>query len=424
MTKEKILPRHLFFCFAFLFILCNVTVTFGQTLPPAAQEAINKGIIAAKIPDYLLAINYFEEARKIAPQSPEVFFNLGLAESKIPGRELRAICWFGVYLTANPTASNIAAVKEQINQLDVKNKSNVSRFLITAQDAAVVYFQSSKREDKSSILFYVTQLWLDYGDIAMAQKACNLIYNKDDKYDLFYKSMAQLDICSAQVKAGDIDGAQKKMDKNMLAKQKTNLLVNIAYYQFNNGDKVSAKKTLADAVKTANKIDKDPEGLGIETNEGIKGRALVGIVEAQLECGDIEGAQKATGMITVSSYKDIAVAEIIEAQKKLAAAQDAPVVIKDTINKTITKTDTSNVQKKDEVNLINLAEWIKKLDDDVEKDDCPLKTEIFLDLDSYVKSLLRSDDSGEVYGRLKNSAEKIVKARNIIMQSLKAQIGN
>ena len=43
MTKEKNLPRHLFFCFAFLFILCNLTVTFGQPLPPAAQEAINKG---------------------------------------------------------------------------------------------------------------------------------------------------------------------------------------------------------------------------------------------------------------------------------------------------------------------------------------------------------------------------------------------
>ena len=127
MTKEKILPRHLFFCFAFLFILCNVTVTFGQTLPPAAQEAFDKGIIAAKIPDYLLAIQYFEEARKIAPQSHEIFFNLGLAESKIAGRELRAVCWFGAYLNANPAATNIAAVKEQLIELDVKNKSNVSR---------------------------------------------------------------------------------------------------------------------------------------------------------------------------------------------------------------------------------------------------------------------------------------------------------
>ena len=57
-------------------------------LPPAAQEALNKGITAAKLPDYLLAIRYFEEARKLAPDAPIVFLNLGLAESKIPGREL------------------------------------------------------------------------------------------------------------------------------------------------------------------------------------------------------------------------------------------------------------------------------------------------------------------------------------------------
>ena len=135
---------------------------------------------------------------------------------------------------------------------------------------------------------------------------------------------------------------------------------------------------------------------------------MANIAEAQLKIGDIEGAQKTVRMIKVSRYKDIIDAEIAEAQKK-------PLDIKNE-QKTLAATQ--------EPTDIKLSDWIKKLDDDVEKDDCPLKTEIFLDLDSYLKSLLRSDDSGEVYGRLKNSAEKIVKARNIIMQSLKAQIGN
>ena len=72
------------------------------SLPPAAQEALNQGIIAAKVPDYLLAIRYFEDARKIAPAAPVVFLNLGIAESKIPGRELRAIAWFGAAHVLNP----------------------------------------------------------------------------------------------------------------------------------------------------------------------------------------------------------------------------------------------------------------------------------------------------------------------------------
>ena len=73
-------------------------------LPPAAQAALDKGIIAAKVPDYALAIRYFEDARKFAPLAPVVFMNLGIAESKMPGRELRAIAWFGAYLAAFPDA--------------------------------------------------------------------------------------------------------------------------------------------------------------------------------------------------------------------------------------------------------------------------------------------------------------------------------
>ncbi|MGP1614723.1 MAG: tetratricopeptide repeat protein, partial [Pollutimonas bauzanensis] len=94
----------------FLFVVAP-SLGFGQSkaptpapLPPAAQEALNKGIIAAKVPDYPLAIRYFEEARKLAPDAPVVYLNLGLAESKIPSRELRAIAWFGVYLAAYPDA--------------------------------------------------------------------------------------------------------------------------------------------------------------------------------------------------------------------------------------------------------------------------------------------------------------------------------
>src|SRR6266699_1493919 len=100
MTKPiAALQFYLLVCLAFSGI-AQPFAALAQTnapapLPAAAQEALNKGIIAAKVPDYLLAIRYFEEARKLAPQAPVIFMNLGLAESKIPGRELRAIAWFG-----------------------------------------------------------------------------------------------------------------------------------------------------------------------------------------------------------------------------------------------------------------------------------------------------------------------------------------
>src|SRR4029079_3179532 len=97
----------------------------GTSLPPDALDAFNKGVIAAKQnKNYPLAISYFQDARRLAPGVPMIYLNLGLAESKIPGRELRAIAWLGAYLEANPNAPNADAVKEQIDVLDVKSRDN------------------------------------------------------------------------------------------------------------------------------------------------------------------------------------------------------------------------------------------------------------------------------------------------------------
>ncbi len=76
-------------------VLCAVILLVSAAgsraeLAPDAQQAISKGIIAARQQDYLLAIRYFQDARKIAPDAPEIYYDLGLAESKIPGCELGA----------------------------------------------------------------------------------------------------------------------------------------------------------------------------------------------------------------------------------------------------------------------------------------------------------------------------------------------
>jgi hypothetical protein len=159
-------------------------------LPPAAQEALDKGIIAAKVPDYLLAIRYFEDARKLAPDAPVIFMNLGIAESKIPSRELRAIAWFGAYLAAYPGAPNAAAVKEQIAVLDVRYQSTILRLISSVQDAA------SQISVDENPYFYVAVLWAQAGDTAAALKTADLIP------DAIVKSQTQTAIAEAQAKAG------------------------------------------------------------------------------------------------------------------------------------------------------------------------------------------------------------------------------
>ena len=179
-------------------------------LPSAAQEALNKGIIAARVPDYLLAIRYFEEARKFAPQAPVIFMNLGIAESKMPGRELRAIAWFGAYLAATPDAPNAAAVREQIAVLEVRNQSNVSRLIKTVQEAATKLPAVTYRDGMfftNGSLPPVAILWAKAGDIKAALKIAELLENKNN-----VKASTQRDISAAQAVSGDIAGAQKTAD--------------------------------------------------------------------------------------------------------------------------------------------------------------------------------------------------------------------
>ena len=171
-------------------------------LPSAAQAALDKGIIAAKVPDYALAIRYFEEARKLAPAAPVVFMNLGIAESKMPGRELRAITWFGAYLAALSDAPNAAAVKEQIAVLEVKNRSNVSRLIKAVQDVASQIPEDTRMptmgRDREHILYQVSRLWARIGDIANAQKTAKLITKS-----AMWRDSASEAITEAQFAAGD-----------------------------------------------------------------------------------------------------------------------------------------------------------------------------------------------------------------------------
>ncbi len=527
-------------------LLIATTDSFGQstTLSPAAQEAVNKAIVATKIPDYPLALTYFQEARKAAPQSAEIFFNLGLAESNIPGRELRAICWFGAYLTTNPAAPNAAAVKEQINTLDVKNRSSLIRMLNMVQDAAV----QISGKDESDGLENVVTMWMSMGDLPAAIKAAGLIHKKD----VLNKSYALWDIADAEFDAGDIAAAQKTSDQIPFAQVKCRQLLGTAVSQLKNGDTSSAQRTLAAAFTIAQQIHTDPD-FGIQSNNTRETELLSQVGEAQAEAGDIAGAQKTYNAIkektdfgfekvktlsaiflaqTLKSDKDGAqktfseaqrafetidkdyklsidwanksmaeaqvksgditggqkTAELIHdpesicrmqltiasaqakagdhdgaqktlmtvkktvelikesynkvgifaaiakffvkngdmssAKKTLAVAQDTADFIQDGFWKSYSNKIISEAYEGNGISkTITVNDWLKKLDDSNETDDCPLNTEPFLDLDSHLKSLVRSEDAKDVFEGLKQAAEKMVKARNILLQLLKVPAG-
>ena len=333
-------------------------------LPLEAQAAINKGIIAAKLPDYPLAIRYFEEARKIVPQDPVVYLNLGLAESKISGRELRAMAWFGAYLTAYPHAPNAAAVKEQIAVLEVRNESNVSRLIKTVQDAA------GQLPDNDPQLISVTILWAGAGDIAGAQKTTDLIRHS------LMKSRALVIVAKAKIKAGDLAGAGS---------------------------------TLASALKSADRINTEPH-IGIASPKAAKNSQLAYIAMAQAEGRDIAGAKKTFDLIDDVFLKNYHQPEFAKAQ-----AQAGVISAPNSPRQSAQDTQTA-IQP-----VISVFDWLKKLDDDNKGNDCPLNTGPFLDLAVYLKSLPPSDNPQKIFESLHKTAEKIISAQTIIAGMLKQQ---
>ena len=279
--------------------------TVRAELAPEAQASMKNGSIAAQQQDYSLALRFFQDARKLAPDTPEVFYNLGLAESKIPERELRAIAWFGAYLAANSPAPNAAAVKDQMGVLDVRSQSNVLRLIKSVQDSA----NEISGDNKDANLEHVAELWAKAGDIAAAVKTADLLESDISKrsalkkiastqegagdfagalktadliQDASNKSSAQSDIAKAQAKAGDIAGAQKTADLIQDAIYKREAQSAIAEVQIKAGDIAGAQNTLASALKTADLIQ---DALW-------KSNAKTAIAEAQIKTGDMTGAQK------------------------------------------------------------------------------------------------------------------------------------
>jgi hypothetical protein len=107
------------------------------TLPEQAQQAVDKGKIAAGNKDWALASDYFNRARQAAPLQPEPLYYLGLAETQIPGRELRAIAWLEAYLMLAPRDAEAVKVRKLvINEMEVRAQSRLDRVYQLAQQLA------------------------------------------------------------------------------------------------------------------------------------------------------------------------------------------------------------------------------------------------------------------------------------------------
>ena len=298
----------------------------------------------------------------------------------MPGRELRAIAWFGAYLAAYPDAPNAAAVREQIAVLDVRNQSNVSRLIKTAQEAA--------------------ELIREAGGLPLWRLA------------------------EVQIKAGDTSGARRNLASSQAhedptqgdARVRSGFFVMIANDQIKVGDDAGARTTLTSARKAADRITERPLYKAAEQYD---------VARAQIVAGDIAGArdtltalQETTGRIEDLKDRSLYQSQSSQIQRWIDAAR-----AKAESAKTGTSSPAATPNPEAAQPLYKVSDWLRLLDDGDASSDCPLNTVIFLEFADHLELLPPSNDPQTAFDGLYAAAKTIVTAQTVIHQMLKPQVG-
>jgi tetratricopeptide (TPR) repeat protein len=191
------------------------------SMSPKAAEAFKKGLIAAQQSEWLLAIRYFEEAAPGGQDPvPEVLFNLGLAESKISGRELRATVYFGAFLAADPKSTKAALVQDQMEKLEVAAEARVLSILNKAKGMIAQLPGRTVVEDPYDPKFaQVQMLRIEYlaaiGKLASLQamagdmKSANASLACLPTDDELSKKNCLSGMVAARLEAGNVDDAEQ-----------------------------------------------------------------------------------------------------------------------------------------------------------------------------------------------------------------------
>lgn len=398
-------------------------------VPAEAQPAFNKGVLAARQQEWDIALQSFQDARKIAPTSPEIYYNLGLTESKIPGRELRAIAWLAAYLAADPQAPNASVVKTAIQGLLVKNEGNNDRFIEITRKAAEQVPPGELGVGKEVALAEVFRLYAEEGneDKAAAFASEEHLSEVDLTSNSALYSMTDFGgregiqqarllapsqepivrgwIAMGEAKIGDIAGALKDISAMPDGKSSDNgskplALIAVARTQFKLGLKQASWATLQEARNAAQKMDNR------------YGDDYFSICDAQVNVGDIAGARTTAdldhGTGRENCLKEIAIAQLASGDVQGAQStanhiddKATRVRLQDQLDEFNKDPSTRKTLEADQASLTR--DWVSDADGSAmfrfrrldgsapswiaELDDANLSRPMFLDLSAYVASI-------------------------------------
>lgn len=294
--------------------------TFAATsssLPAAAQVAVNKGKSADAQHDYLAAIEHFQEALRHAPNAPELYFYLGVEESKIPGRELRAIAWLGAYLSLRGDGPGAAKVKNNIGNLQAAHRTTLLTVLKDVEKTA----RLAETNDRGPSFRDLARKLAEIGDFTSAlQIAANLADLPDSQAEAYGwiagVQLANADIAAALKTASLSAGGQQAKDdtylrivSSQIASEHAGALETIArIHHPRNKDRARRIVSYFQA-----RTDNVPSALQtVETIQDvdIRSSAWSDIAHVQVDAGDLAGALN-TAILIPSTWDGNAVLQHI-----------------------------------------------------------------------------------------------------------------
>ncbi|MFQ5956911.1 MAG: hypothetical protein ACE5KK_03985 [Candidatus Brocadiales bacterium] len=287
----------------------------GSSLPTEAQAPFLRGLAAVKQQQWELAVTYFSEAQRAAPESPEVLFYLGAASDKAGGRDLLAIAWFRAYLAAAPNAANAEQVRAKILELEVKTESAIQTLIRNASETVA---QLGEETYKSYAYSNIAEAQATAGDTAGARRSLDKAKDAASRIqDSEVRDIAYNRIATAKARTGDMAGAWEMAERLRDEIWKTQVYSWIAQGLAGKGLISKAKETVAAKI----------------TRDRSKSTTYAYIAVDQAQTGDIVGAKETALSVTydndkVQAYSEIAVVQVqvgdvTGARESIALAKEA-----------------------------------------------------------------------------------------------------
>ena len=142
-----------------MILLAWVSVTLADTVPEEAQRYMARGMAAvemAKTPkDYERAVREFVQAAKLAPNWPDVYFNLGSVQAKA-GNYGEAMRYYKRYLELAPNAPDAAKVREEIYKLEYRAEEKLRVEEIERDGRFIAYSNGTVLDTQINLMWAAT----------------------------------------------------------------------------------------------------------------------------------------------------------------------------------------------------------------------------------------------------------------------------